>query len=343
MKRVKTLIGIAMIAIMVVAMCAFSASAAMTLNVQLDKTQVEVGDTVEATVSVNQPAADLASFTVQILYDAEALELNEAVAKDYSGTVESVYTEAGKINVNFFTEDLDTSLPEISTIFETLTFTAKVVKADVALTAKFPDESMMTTEAAKADTPTYVEPGDNTYDDSEVSADSFEIVEEGTLGEEVVTSGSKTFTSVAAPDNTVDIDVAGVVVDGGAVDHYKVVIEWANMDFTYTTDAINWNVNTHMWDSIEGEEAAWTGEGIITITNHSSLDVKATASYAAVANGNTELAFTNNEAQIAAPAVSESLEAITTAPVQTIGVTVSAGTITESGKIGTINVSIENV
>ena len=134
------------------------------------------------------------------------------------------------------------------------------------------------------------------------------------------------------------IDVNGVYADGEKVGNYKVIVAWADMEFTYTTNATEWNVDTHMWDVTE--EAAWAGAGTITVTNHSDVKVTASAAYAAVEGGNTAMAFTNNHAEGAAPAVSASADAVSAAPAATIGATVSAGTITESGKIGTITVTI---
>lgn len=69
------------------------------------------------------------------------------------------------------------------------------------------------------------------------------------------------------------IDVSGTFE--AAADAAPVIsadIEWTAMEFTYTEGTIGvWDPTSHSY--INGTEGSWDGEGTITVTNHSNVDV----------------------------------------------------------------------
>ena len=342
MKKVKILLGISMVAALLVAMVAFSASAAsMTLDVALSAEAVEVGDPVNATVSVENSADGLASFTVQILYDASALKLEKATAVDYDGVIESVYTEDGKVNVNFLVENIEAELPAISEV-ATLEFTALVAGEDAGITAKFPANTMMNSEAAKGeDAPTYVQPEDGIYDDAVVPAPKVDIVEEGALepgepdepGEPGVSGAGST--SLTA-NGSVSLEVLAAYDSGTKVDNYRVDIAWENLAFAYTSTSETWDPDNYKY--VSSETGTWdvkTIEEAVTVANHSSQGITINAAAASIIDG-VELALTDGAASLG--------DAINGATSTSFTLTAD-GTLPKdhNGKIGTVTVTIGGI
>ena len=135
-------------------------------------------------------------------------------------------------------------------------------------------------------------------------------------------------------------DVKGTYQAGGSgAVVYSVDIAWTDMSFTYTgAGGGPWNPETHQYSG--SSEGAWTASNdSITVTNHSNVAVKATASYQAETGyESTTMTFGNNGATVATAVGTE----VASAPSATITVT-PGGTLAESangGKIGTITVSI---
>lgn len=63
---------------------------------------------------------------------------------------------------------------------------------------------------------------------------------------------------------------------------YSVDITWEDMSFTYNPAYKGeWDPSEHTYSN--SSEAGWTGEGTITITNHSNADITAVPSYKAAA------------------------------------------------------------
>lgn len=145
--------------------------------------------------------------------------------------------------------------------------------------------------------------------------------------------GDKTLNAAAG---TAEFDVNGIYNLGVQTDKYKVIIAWD--DFTYTfASGETWNPESHKWD-LTGGDGKWTvADKNITVTNHSSQPVKATASYVPTLT-NTDFDFGNNEA-IVASAVGTPVDA---APSQAIVCTFKPGTATiqSNQKLGAITVTI---
>ncbi len=283
MKRVKSIIGIAMIAVLAVAMCAFSASAAMTLNVNVDKTQLEPGDTVTATVSVENYETVLAGFAVTIEYDKAALTLTNVTPENYGGEAvvdpEDLADADGSITIVWFTAD-PAGIANVNKLAD-LTFTAKAETDSAAISAGFKSDGMV----SAGDTPEPILPSEGIYSDETVNAPSIEVVPEGSLGggEDPVegNTGSMAGESTGAAGSS-QIDVKGIYSIGERTQMYRVVIDWGSMTFTYTEADETWNPGTHAWE-LDDENAVGTWapaeDGVtnkIGFENHSSQPVSVT-------------------------------------------------------------------
>ncbi len=135
---------------------------------------------------------------------------------------------------------------------------------------------------------------------------------------------------------TAEVPVAAVYNQGEQLDTYKVTVAWD--DFTYSFGS------TETWDPAEHEWALTTGAGQwtiadknITITNDSSLDVVATATYNE--GGKGSFTFTNNGATV------DAWTDNSVAGTATIVAKWDAGnlTIQEDTNLGTITVTIAAV
>lgn len=158
-------------------------------------------------------------------------------------------------------------------------------------------------------------------------------------GEETVTA-STTFAG-----DEVSIPVTGDFAGDGEVDNWKVVISWQEFEFIYTSGKV-WNVETHEWDLADGSNGAtkgtWNnGAKNITVVNHSSEAITATASYAATLAGTNVTFGDTNGAEIASAVDT----AVAEAPQNVIVATFNGGDATlEIGAsdvaLGTITVEI---
>jgi hypothetical protein len=81
---------------------------------------------------------------------------------------------------------------------------------------------------------------------------------------------------------------------------YNVVVEWDDLDFTYNFDSdVAWQPGSHLYDG-DADNAGWTGEGTIKVTNHSNREVDVTVLFDNGANSKQFVADTNIEATIGA-------------------------------------------
>lgn len=140
-----------------------------------------------------------------------------------------------------------------------------------------------------------------------------------------------------------DIDVSAKYVDGvtgGTV--YSVDVSWGAMEFTYTVSGAQvWNPETHVYDTTT--ENAWTASGNeITVTNHSNAEVKATFTFAALAEHNTVTGTFSNASLTLPSAEGKALNdaALTGTTALTLGGSLDSAT-TNMTKVGTITVVIE--
>ena len=134
---------------------------------------------------------------------------------------------------------------------------------------------------------------------------------------------------------TASIDISATYKAGAAADDVvSVDIAWGAMTFEYTDGAVGrWDPATHSY----GPKAngTWSAsDNAITVTNHSNVGVKAGFSYTqAVATVNGT--FSASELTLA----SAEGTAVDAAPTGSVTLTLG-GTMTESGKVGTVTVSI---
>lgn len=140
--------------------------------------------------------------------------------------------------------------------------------------------------------------------------------------------------------------VTGTYIAGSTSDVISVNIEWGSMAFTYTgASAGTWLPDSHSYSG--ATEAGWScvdGENVITITNHSNVAVKATASFTKADGTNlthsfTETSETANDGVVAlATAVDTQVSA---APSANIVFNITGGSISaDSNNLGTITVTI---
>lgn len=84
-----------------------------------------------------------------------------------------------------------------------------------------------------------------------------------------------------ANGGTDSADVTGTYSSEATVIVYSVDISWSDLEFTYNgAFEGNWNPKTHEYD--DATAAGWaSGNGTITVTNHSNTAITATPSYIA--------------------------------------------------------------
>jgi hypothetical protein len=277
MKKAKILIGISMIAVLVVAMFAFSASAApMSLSVSVNKTSLKPGETVTATVSVDNYQTALASFAVRIEYDADALTLTNVSPVSYGAETvvdpEEAANATGTLDIVWISAD-DAGMVSVSNL-ATLTFTAKAEAAGVNIGAGFKSGSV-NLPGVGGTLPTPVEPGEDTFSDATVSAPSIEITPEGSNPvDPPAGTGSANADSTTA-DGYSEMGAYATYTVGDRTDMYRVDVNWGEMTFTYTEAAEIWDPVAHEWKTSETGVWAPSAEGAnkVELTNHSSEGV----------------------------------------------------------------------
>lgn len=284
MKKVKILLGISMIVVLMAAMFAFSASAApMSLNVSVDKTALEPGQTVKATVSMDNYETPLAGFAVTINYDADALTLQSVAPENYGATAivdpADVQNADGKITLVWLTADFS-GIASVSKLAD-LTFVAKEEAENVAITAAFRADGMV---APGTDVPEAILPESGLYEDTPAAAPEIDVVPEGTLGgeepEPPVGSGSANADSTTA-DGYSEMGAYATYAVGDRTDMYRVEVNWGDMTFVYTEADETWDPEAHMWQATE--IGVWapsaTDTNKVELKNHSSLPVIVSLSF----------------------------------------------------------------
>ena len=163
-----------------------------------------------------------------------------------------------------------------------------------------------------------------------------------------------TFTAFAETDTinqengTTDITVSGIFEDGAVAEEIiSVDLSWGSMSFTYyDTDEGEWDEEHHVYEG--AYDAYWDCEddaNKITITNHSNTAVEAQLSFTKVEGSNIVGSFTE-AVGTANDGVAEIATAVDTEPDEAPSVSVyfniESGSITTSGRLGTITVKIVN-
>ena len=132
-----------------------------------------------------------------------------------------------------------------------------------------------------------------------------------------------------------EIDISANYQPGAASDEViSVDIAWGEMEFTYHGAAEGqWNPSTHDWDG--GAEARWEATGnTISVTNHSNAAIKATFAYNAAVTTVTG-SFSHNTLELPTAVGTTKDAAPSSVTTLTLG-----GTLAESGKVGTVTVTI---
>lgn len=129
------------------------------------------------------------------------------------------------------------------------------------------------------------------------------------------------------------IDVNGEFVAADApADKISVEIKWDEMKFTYTEAQKVWNPTTHQYDQGDG---TWSSEAKnITVSNHSNIGIKAAFTF----KGNNGITGSFDNAELTLSTASG--KALSDTPSATSKFSVTGGKLTESGKLGTIEVII---
>ena len=134
------------------------------------------------------------------------------------------------------------------------------------------------------------------------------------------------------------IQVTGEYRDGAASpETIAADITWEDMTFNYTEGEKTWNPETHQVDQADG---TWSGGAkAITVTNHSNVGIM--AKFAFAPNGDIVGSFTKDSTPTdqLTLATAGSTE-VAAAPTGTVNFAITGGTITQSGKLGTITVYI---
>lgn len=129
------------------------------------------------------------------------------------------------------------------------------------------------------------------------------------------------------------IEVNGEFVAADApADKISVEIKWDEMKFTYTEAQKVWNPETHQYDQGDG---TWSSEAKdITVSNHSNIGIKAAFTF----NGNNGITGSFDNAELTLSTASG--KTLSDTPSATSKFSVTGGKLTESGKLGTIEVII---
>ena len=154
--------------------------------------------------------------------------------------------------------------------------------------------------------------------------------------------------NITVEGETTTIIVNGVYEEGDTAEEIvSVDLSWGAMSFTYyDTDEGEWDEEHHVYEG--AYDAYWDCEddaNKITITNHSNTDIEAQLSFAKVEGSNIVGSFTE-AVGTANDGVAEIATAVDTEPDEAPSVSVyfniESGSITTSGRLGTITVKIVN-
>lgn len=135
------------------------------------------------------------------------------------------------------------------------------------------------------------------------------------------------------------ITVNGIYDAGSVADEsISVDITWGKMEFTYSEGSRSgWNPETHEYAAVANPGWVYEeGENIITVTNHSNVDVTASFAFEAAEGVDVTGSFTTDSFDLSTAVDT----AVGEAPFDTTAFTIDGGSIAESGAIGTITVTV---
>lgn len=141
------------------------------------------------------------------------------------------------------------------------------------------------------------------------------------------------------------IDVYGTYESAENAKTVSVEISWGAMSFTYTPeDDKVWNPQTHQYDIEYDGEKGWSAYGnTITFTNHSNHAINVDLSFVAEANTNITGGFGKypaSSSEYTVDLASAVGTEVNNAPTNATTFTVTGGSISANGKLGTIRVNL---
>ncbi len=150
---------------------------------------------------------------------------------------------------------------------------------------------------------------------------------------------------ISASDDSMEIELTATYVPGLEKSTvYKVDVEWGSMEFTYTgVSAGTWNPDTHTYDG-KTYKGTWSCEADankIKVTNHSNAAV--TVNLACELPSDIYGAFSNADGDTITSLSLATAEgtSVGDAPAAVAYFNVPSGIINQSGKLGTITITIE--
>ena len=335
MKRVFSVLMIC--ALLLAGLTSFAgAEGTPALAITVDQTAVEKGDTVTATVkALDYTNEAWSAMTVKVTYDPTYLSfdkdsgvISNAALEEIQTVVADVKDGVGTILINWISSD---GVPAADYLVQ-LQFTALAETTNAVISAEFTADG----QALIGSSDPIVNTDGSAFSSEVVKSAPIEVQPEATDPTEA------TVTTTKAPGNTVDIKVKGQYDDGGEIDNYKIVIHWDKLNYTYA-DGLEWNPGEHKWELAEtGIKWGVIDPKMITITNHSSEAITATASYEETLADTDFIFGETNGAEIASAEGS----AVNNAPKNEITATfVPNGTVITDWEnptsLGTIKITIE--
>lgn len=120
----------------------------------------------------------------------------------------------------------------------------------------------------------------------------------------------------------------------GAPKMYVVQVDWEGLSFTYTDVNKVWDPEDHVEIDDPNAEAEWTGEGTITVINHSNAGLTAAATYTRPENATADIVLDKDSFNLVA-AAGENVDS------NVFTVTPKEGsTLAASGDIATITITL---
>lgn len=343
MKRIFSILAICALLLSSLAAIAMAEGSVPSLDITVNDTTVNVGDTVTAEVYLKDYVSkSWVTVTATVTYDPASLEYVEVVngaVPAAEGINPEVHNDAANGKVHICWMDLDGIPNDPAVAMASVEFTAVAEAPGVSVGTNFAKDGQVSKE--DTETPIVNDPENPTFSEEETIIETPIVIRpEGTVDPSTVT-----IESVLDPDNKATFDVEATFTEAGDVDKYKVNVSWVSEGFTYTEAGTEWNPRDHKWETLS--EATWAGTGSISLENHSSKPVTATFAY--TPNGNdTVMEFKNGDVVVSggvlinAPAVTAEGAEVTAPGKATITTAIISGTVAnvEPAKIGSIIVTI---
>lgn len=273
MKRILSVLLICALLVAGLAVVASAAPASITIDAQ------KTDDVVTAQIKLNGYEADSwSAMTTLVTYNSNALTFSNAESVMEGMQVDS--TAAGKLLLCWIADPL--TVPADGVV-ATLTFAVKTVTEEepIGLKVAFYPDGM----ALAGETTTMGNAGEENYSTAEAKpSESIVIRPEGSEepdqpADPEESTNPTIITSTTAPNNKVSFGVKAEYTPGGKTHTYKVNISWTDLTYEFNADE-KWNTMDHKWDVVT-DGAYWTeaDPAEITVVNHSSQPVTATATY----------------------------------------------------------------